>query len=653
MRLAANPMQGPVLDILEHPEVREAAIMKAVQTGISKLIQALEAKQAHTDPCMSLLVLPSREAGRDQIKKHWGPMLRGKDCEILKPLQRKRASRSRTATALQRNVETVEVDRSTYQNIVLSNGHDLLLGYSGSVQSLASHPCKRVKFDETDKFNDWDGDEASPIMLGRRRTETYQESYQIVSISTPTTENGEIYQLFDASEIKLYPFIVCPHCAAPIQVMFDNVRWDLPPATQMPDERERAALLRNEPERVYLHCAACNGKVSEAQRKTLLASTGYFSTPDQKWQFHVDGREIGTKPPGTRVGIHFPQLVSLMGSTMPTQAARWVEAQGSIKAIQDCKNNDHGWPFVFDLVKPAKGLLKKKCEDDPDSGFVAGQWGVVPSWASRLILTVDTQKNKFYWVIRAWGARLRSRLVACGEAMSFEQLEELMDRTWWPNEDPTLPARRVTVCAIDSGGGIDRENEDATRTVQVYRWCARDAVRRVALKGVRSKKYDGAMTKLVPHKYQNDQTGETIHFHLLWVSPLDTGDVLANAMQAQLEVIDPKTGEICEQKVDLWELNRRTPNDYLRHMEVMTRKTIKKGTKRLTKYVPEVDGARHDYHDLERYQQGVANDPIMGCAGLPDEAQLRADLARRTNVKPPTTGGIKTDDGREFLATQR
>lgn len=76
-----------MFDILEHPDVREAAIMKGVQTGISKLLQAAGGVRAHRRPVRAgHQVLPSREAGARQIKKHWGPMLRGKDCPVLKPL---------------------------------------------------------------------------------------------------------------------------------------------------------------------------------------------------------------------------------------------------------------------------------------------------------------------------------------------------------------------------------------------------------------------------------------------------------------------------------------------------------------------------------------------------------------------------------------
>ena len=86
-------------------------------------------------------------------------------------------------------------------------------------------------------------------------------------------------------------------------------------------------------------------------------------------------------------------------------------------------------------------------------------------------MTVDTQKDKFYYVIRAWGRGMRSRKIASGEVASFTHLEQL-ERARWRNEDANLPDLSVRVTAIDSGGGMDDSRDAGTRTWQVYKWCA-------------------------------------------------------------------------------------------------------------------------------------------------------------------------------------
>jgi phage terminase large subunit GpA-like protein len=641
-RLANNPLLGPCLDLMEHPDVRETTWMKGVQTGISQCLQIDTAKDCHTDPGPSLVVLPSKDAGRQQMKKRWRPLLTGKGCPVLRQYQRKRRTvlgRPKKHLAASRVASSVvedDTDRTTYENIVGSNGFDLLLGYSGSVQSLASNTCKKVRFDEVDKFNDWDADEATPVDLGRARTETFPDVYKIAQVSTPTTELGSIYLAFEASDIKLYPFIGCPKCRHAVQLQFETITIDLPPAKEMPDARERARLLRKEPHRVWIECGHCHEKIDEAGRIRLL-STGWLGTLDQGWQLHADGREQGKKPWGTTVGVHFPTMASAMGASIVTIAANWIAAEGNAKKIQDCKNKHHGVPFIFDLVKPAKGLLRKKCRDDEKTGWKAPPSMKLPTWASRVLMTIDTQKDKFYYVIRAWGARMRSRKIASGEAFSFEQLEELIYRRRWANEDPTLPSRMIALAAIDSGGGIDGDRPDTTRTQQVYAWVAIDPVKRLALKGVSSKRYEG-LTVLRQLPFQSPKTGELLKIPFMWVNPLGSGDQLASFQRSQLPAFNQKTGEVLteldiatgeliELKVDQWELDRDTTEEYLRHHDVMQRKLIKRHGKLFFVWKEDADGARHDYYDDERYQVAIASDPTYGCGALPTEAEIRRRVA--------------------------
>lgn len=653
-RLATNPIQGPVLDVIDHPDVREAYLEKGVQSAGTQSAKQFLGHKAHTDPKdYAMLVLPSKDAGEGIMSKFYRPFLNGTECPALKQYQRKRRRRAYREKDRDREDDT---QRSKRNNLILTNGFDLLLGYSGSATSLASYPCKYIVLDETDKYNDWETKEAGPIDLARARTETFGDSYKIVALSTPTVESGHIHVLFESAQIKLYPFIRCPKCGKPVQLMFENIRWDLPPTKELADEKERSELLLREPHRVWIECDDCHAHISEEQRKVLLAGV-WLGTQKQDWQLHADGRETGKKPWGTTVGIHLPTIASALGATIVQQAANWVAAQGNRIKLQDCKNKHHARPFLSEQETVAKGLLRSKCKPNEEKGWVPGKKGHVPAWGARLIMTIDTQKDKFYWVIRAWGARLRSRLVAYGEVRTFAELEELIYRTYWPNEDPRLPSKRVAFCGIDSGGGIDRANEDANRTEQVYQWCALDPLVRYALKGVRSRKYE-TMTRLSPgFEYQNPKTGIKTPVKLLWVAPFETGESLAYFQKAEIEQINAD-GEVTGQTLQLWELNDDVGNDYLRHHEVMMRKRIKKkGGKAVDVWAPETEGARHDYHDLERYQNGIAHDANIGCFGLPSEQQIRARAAGASN-SPRTKqgkpgGGIDMPDGRNFLANGR
>lgn len=62
---------------------------------------------------------------------------------------------------------------------------------------------------------------------------------------------------------------------------------------------------------------------------------------------------------------------------------------------------------------------------------------IVPDWAQLFVGGVDCQQGYFYWAIRAWGPRMTSQLVAYGRALSFEDIETIMDK-FWPDESGEL-----------------------------------------------------------------------------------------------------------------------------------------------------------------------------------------------------------------------
>src|SRR5690606_19035622 len=89
------------------------------------------------------------------------------------------------------------------------------------------------------------------------------------------------------------------------------------------------------------------------------------------------------------------------------------------------------------------GLFERKCRRDDTTGFIPPAAKVVPAWASRIVMTVDTQKDHFWFVVRAWGAGFRSRRLHHGRVATFEELSVLMDESLWPYENSIYPPLRV------------------------------------------------------------------------------------------------------------------------------------------------------------------------------------------------------------------
>ena len=65
------------------------------------------------------------------------------------------------------------------------------------------------------------------------------------------------------------------------------------------------------------------------------------------------------------------------------------------------------------------------------------QTGTVPAGFEKLSCTVDVQKNRIYYVVRAWRAGMSSRLVDFGEVYGdtdkpeiWSELDELFEQEW-------------------------------------------------------------------------------------------------------------------------------------------------------------------------------------------------------------------------------
>jgi len=87
----------------------------------------------------------------------------------------------------------------------------ILFASSASPADLSMMPVRYLFLDEVDKFPAYSGKEANPISLAKDRTSTYQNWKKIVLASTPTLEDGYIWQ--ELSKSLRYNYKVpCPFC---------------------------------------------------------------------------------------------------------------------------------------------------------------------------------------------------------------------------------------------------------------------------------------------------------------------------------------------------------------------------------------------------------------------------------------------------------
>lgn len=577
-RHARTPALVEVMDSLGDPDIDEVILRKAARIGGSEATRNALGYWLDQDPGPVMLVYPSKDAAQEQITNEIIPMLQG--CPRLR--------RHLTGRVFDLNKSEIETQRAR-----------IYIGYGGSPQSLASRTIRYVIFDEADKFPEFSGREASPLALARRRLQTFGRRKKLVIISTPTTRDGVISKCFDECADQRHYHVPCPHCGELQILEWAQLKW--PSADGKEEAPARAARILNE-QLAWYECPSCKGEIEERHKSGMVERGLWVSK----------GCPPGEHPEGRSVAYQLCALTSQLGITWSQIAAEWIRAQGDIGALMEHVTQTLGQPFEeqVETVSSRAFAIRSK--------FPVNR---VPTWAGRLISTADTQKNKFYWVTRAWGRNERSRLVAFGEAGSFEDLRR---KTLEASYEFTEGGGTISpdMLVIDSGG-TDGNKAFAD---SVYAFAGRDP-RIYAIKG--SSLANPARDIVRRRTDATRKRGADLYM-------LDVGkfkDLLA--ARIQMEEVDGGGW--------IWECNESITDEYVRHMTGEHKIKVRKGNTRRIRWVPRSAGRRVDYWDCEVYQMAGAR--LGRVANMPAEAELVA--ARDKMMRP--RGRENREEGRSWV----
>ncbi len=312
---------------------------------------------------------------------------------------------------------------------------------ANSSSGLRSYSAKVVIIDEVDAYPvDVDG-EGDPTKLAKARADSFYNR-KIFEFSTPgELETSRITVSYERSDMREY-HVVCPECGGLQILKWENLKFE------HNDEHQ----LIEEP---YYVCEHCGCRLEE-HRKTWMMATENGA----KW--------IPTRESKIR-GYRINSLYSPLGWLSWRQIAQeFLDASLELKRgnVQPMKawqttRMAKAWAGANADSRGEETILRL-CDDRPR--------GLVPSAADVLIMSVDTQKWGFWYVIRAWqfGAERNSWLVREGFVESFDALLEIADGHY---EDVHKTAYKVRLRVIDSGGG--RADSGVSRTAEVYDFCSR------------------------------------------------------------------------------------------------------------------------------------------------------------------------------------
>ena len=355
------------------------------------------------------------------------------------------------------------------------NGVPFRLAHSGSSTALKSDPAALALVDEYDEMRDDINDQGGPLGLVERRGDTYADFVCVVTSTPkrgqvevyedeksglhfwrrgdPTEIDSPIWQLFQQGTMHHWCW-PCPHCDEYFVPRFKQMRFD-PKAT--PTEAGRNS---------YLECPRCGGVINN-EHKADMNARGRYATPTQ--QIDKGGNVHGIVEESRSASYWVSGLASPFVS-FEERISVLVEAQqsGDTAMVQQAINAGFG-----ELWSPGGGEVPEWVEIKDKSRRSDYHHGEVNELARHLILTADVQKHSIPYVIRAWGPRATSWLVAYGylrgDTAEIDIWDALADLFVTPIEG--MP---ISMAFVDSGfrpGKADmlplnRVNEFARRFIQ-------------------------------------------------------------------------------------------------------------------------------------------------------------------------------------------
>jgi phage terminase large subunit GpA-like protein len=409
---------------------KRVILVEGAQGGKTETFLDVIGERLDNRPAPMLYVGPSKEFVTDQLEPRLTEML-GQSTSLA----------SKVVGGLDSKKQ-----KKTLKRIA---GTRLRLAHAGSSTALKSDPAAIALVDEYDEMLKNVKGQGDPLGLVEARGDTYAD-FVVGVTSTPSTglvqteydeaTGLEFWKPGEGEEVsspiwKLWQggtrhhFVWrCPHCS---DYFVPRSTLLVYPADATPAEVERVATIA---------CPRCGGIIEESHKPEMNAS-GLFVAPGQRI---VNGAVEGSPPDVNDLSIWVSGLCSPF-KTFGARAAALVTAQrtGEAAKVQTATNSQFGECFVErggDL--PTWEVLKSRA--------MAYSLNTVPDAARFLTCGIDVQKSRVVFVVRAWGPKATSWLVAHGEIMGETSQTEVWDDLEEYLRTP-IGGRLIKLVFIDSG----------------------------------------------------------------------------------------------------------------------------------------------------------------------------------------------------------
>ena len=269
----------------------------------------------------------------------------------------------------------------------------LVINGANSPSKLQSKPIRFLILDEVRNYP------KGALQTALKRTTSYWNARELI-ISTGDTEGDDVDREFNEGDQRHY-YVPCLQCGHEFEFEFSQIKWDENEETRPGGEWDFGQVGKT----VRHECPACGHKTTDNYAiRSKMANLG-------KWV----ARNL--KAPSNRVSYTWSALlvpwipwVRIVEEFLTAKAAL---DQGAHEPMKTWVTETMGQSWKEDL------LWGDDIKTDPS--FSMGQ-----KWEKEVFrfMTVDVQRDHYWYVVRCWSAIGESRLVACGRLLTDGDLVE-------------------------------------------------------------------------------------------------------------------------------------------------------------------------------------------------------------------------------------
>ena len=422
-----SPHLKKLMELWDIPKNREFYAKWSAQSAKSFFLVGLSAKRLDTEPANVLYMQPIKDDLPKIIDVKIDPLLK------CMPRLWKKFEDYKAAEAI-RNKRAIKP---------VAGGNLIVSG--SSVKERKSLTVPMIVYDEAGEF------ESGTIAESKDRIKTFTKFFpKIFGASTIVHPKDEICTAFNSCQATLEFQYKCPSCSTfflPSSKTFRYLQeWEFASKRECKiEEINLSEYLEEAKASVHVKCPQCEFKIDNSEKDRMIFNNG------MDWVYTKGDSNA------TSYGLSMNSLGSyfITFETLVEELIKAGDVYERVEKIYRSWFNEFYERQVDEIEENDLLLLGNGLE----------KW-VVPEGTIRVYMGVDTQKDHFWWEVKAYGYGKESHSIAHGRAETFGDIE----RIWEIGQD--LVSEHGEIFYIDKLG-IDRRgyNEDKVkRTDEVDEW---------------------------------------------------------------------------------------------------------------------------------------------------------------------------------------